>query len=271
MLRRICIRQEQPASHPDGTQFTLQLSPHLFAFRRQSMDRRQSIFRIFNLSDRKRTLKQSDLSLICTDIHRVRIHAPLGLLKSADSSVRPVGCAQRRARARSRPSPFRRRDTMQSSATRESDLRHTLTCTGVRCRHELESFINCIGVVLVAVQFLHAANVLPTLQQPGRKGMTKRVGSGMLGQSRLPQSQLHGSPKRGSMQVMTAVRSAARISRRLRRRKEILPLPSVGRLWILAGQGIREFDTSVAGLHRRLVLLLDAGQVLLQGLNQRSR
>lgn len=67
LLRRIRIRQQQAAFHPNATQFTLQLKPHFFAFWRQSMDRAQSIFCISNLSHKRRRLKLSELNLICTD------------------------------------------------------------------------------------------------------------------------------------------------------------------------------------------------------------
>lgn len=67
LIRRIHIRQRQPAFNPNSTQFTLQLKPHFFAYWRQSPDRQQSIFCISNLSAKKRTLKLSDLNLICTD------------------------------------------------------------------------------------------------------------------------------------------------------------------------------------------------------------
>ncbi len=63
----IAIRQVQPAFHPNATQFTLQMPEGLFGFWRQSMDRRQSIFCIFNVSAEPRTLCLSDINLIVTD------------------------------------------------------------------------------------------------------------------------------------------------------------------------------------------------------------
>ena len=63
----IMIRQQQPAFHPNATQFTLHTGDQLFSFWRQSVDRRQSIFCIYNISDENQTLLLRDLNLISTD------------------------------------------------------------------------------------------------------------------------------------------------------------------------------------------------------------
>jgi sucrose phosphorylase len=63
----LAIRKHQPAFHPNATQFTLQLSDQIFGFWRQSMDRAQSIFCIYNISDEPQQLRLSDLNLIGTD------------------------------------------------------------------------------------------------------------------------------------------------------------------------------------------------------------
>ncbi|MCG6154401.1 sugar phosphorylase [Rubinisphaera margarita] len=67
LVRRIRIRSEQPAFHPNATQFTLHLKSHFFGFWRQSMDRQQSIFCVSNLSAKRHTLQLSQLNLIATD------------------------------------------------------------------------------------------------------------------------------------------------------------------------------------------------------------
>ncbi|MEP0355002.1 sugar phosphorylase [Paraglaciecola sp.] len=61
------IRKEQPAFHPNATQFTLQLGEQLFGFWRQSLGRSQSIFCVFNVSDEPQMMRLSDLNLIGTD------------------------------------------------------------------------------------------------------------------------------------------------------------------------------------------------------------
>lgn len=63
----IRIRREQPAFHPNATQFTLQVGAHLFGFWRQDMHRRQSIFCITNISDQPQPLTLSDINLVITD------------------------------------------------------------------------------------------------------------------------------------------------------------------------------------------------------------
>lgn len=63
----IKLRTKQTAFHPNATQFTLQLGSLVFGFWRQSLDRSQSIFCIFNISDRELELPLTDVNLIGTD------------------------------------------------------------------------------------------------------------------------------------------------------------------------------------------------------------
>ncbi|MEP4487233.1 MAG: sugar phosphorylase [Halioglobus sp.] len=62
----LSIRRKQAAFHPNATQFTLHLGSKLFGFWRQSMDRRQSIFCISNVSSDTQPLSLSDINLIDT-------------------------------------------------------------------------------------------------------------------------------------------------------------------------------------------------------------
>lgn len=59
-------RIRQRAFHPNATQFTLQLGEKLFGFWRQSLDRRQSIFCISNISNESQEIFLSDLNLTLT-------------------------------------------------------------------------------------------------------------------------------------------------------------------------------------------------------------
>lgn len=61
------IRINQPAFHPNATQFTLHLGLELFGFWRQSQNRKQSIFCISNITDKPMTLILSELNLIVTE------------------------------------------------------------------------------------------------------------------------------------------------------------------------------------------------------------
>ncbi|WP_371188300.1 alpha-amylase family glycosyl hydrolase [Thalassotalea maritima] len=87
--RLIAIRKKQPAFHPNATQYTLHLGVHLFAFWRQSIDRKQSIFAVNNVTDQPQKLLLSDLNLIeldtwtdlisgtgYNDVHQLIILAP---------------------------------------------------------------------------------------------------------------------------------------------------------------------------------------------------
>jgi sucrose phosphorylase len=63
----ISIRKKQKAFHPNATQFTLHFDESIFAFWRQSQDRSQSIFCIYNISDSEQSLALKDINLIETD------------------------------------------------------------------------------------------------------------------------------------------------------------------------------------------------------------
>lgn len=61
------IRVSQKAFHPNATQFTLHLGLQLFGFWRQSLDRKQSIFCVSNVTDQPLSLPLSELNLIVTE------------------------------------------------------------------------------------------------------------------------------------------------------------------------------------------------------------
>ena len=63
LKRMMLIRANQPAFHPNATQFTLQLGDEIFGFWRQSMDRAQSIFALSNLAAKEVTLPRMALNL----------------------------------------------------------------------------------------------------------------------------------------------------------------------------------------------------------------
>jgi sucrose phosphorylase len=67
LKRLLKIRQQQKAFHPNATQFTLHLGDSIFAYWRQSHDRRQSIFCISNISDQVQEFMLSDINLTSTD------------------------------------------------------------------------------------------------------------------------------------------------------------------------------------------------------------
>jgi sucrose phosphorylase len=61
------LRIKQPAFHPNATQFTLHLGEKIFGFWRQSIDRKQSVFCINNVSDTHQTIHLSEINL--TEFH----------------------------------------------------------------------------------------------------------------------------------------------------------------------------------------------------------
>ena len=62
----IRLRSQQSAFHPNAIQFTLQLGTACFGFWRQSIDRRQSIFCISNVTSQSQCLNINDINLINT-------------------------------------------------------------------------------------------------------------------------------------------------------------------------------------------------------------
>lgn len=67
-LQLIEIRKNQTAFHPNAVQFTLALPEGLFGIWRQSIDRKQSIFAVTNVTDQQKTLSLADINLIAGDL-----------------------------------------------------------------------------------------------------------------------------------------------------------------------------------------------------------
>ena len=67
MKRLIQIRIAQDAFHPNATQYTLHFSDQIFAFWRESLDRKQSLFALHNVSSERQTIPLVELNLIATE------------------------------------------------------------------------------------------------------------------------------------------------------------------------------------------------------------
>lgn len=63
----LAVRRRQAAFHPNATQFTLHLGNGLFGFWRQSMDRRQSVFCVSNVTAQVQPLALEVINLIDTE------------------------------------------------------------------------------------------------------------------------------------------------------------------------------------------------------------
>ena len=77
MEKILGIRKKQKALHPNATQYTLNLGKHFFGLWRQSLDRKQSIFAISNVTSKKRVLKLNKINLLSlenwTDLLNLKI------------------------------------------------------------------------------------------------------------------------------------------------------------------------------------------------------
>lgn len=67
MSRRLTLRSQQPAFHPNATQFTLRLDDRVFGVWRQSLDRSQSIFALHNVSSEPVFVSPSAVNLIADE------------------------------------------------------------------------------------------------------------------------------------------------------------------------------------------------------------
>jgi len=67
LLSLVDIRKKQQAFHPNAVQFTLALPKGLFGIWRQSLDRKQSIFAITNVTKEEKMLALADINLITGD------------------------------------------------------------------------------------------------------------------------------------------------------------------------------------------------------------
>ena len=70
LKRRIKIRREQEAFHPNATQYTLHFGRQVFAFWRESRSRYQNIFALHNISAEVQRLPLVELNLISTEVWR---------------------------------------------------------------------------------------------------------------------------------------------------------------------------------------------------------
>jgi len=85
----IDIRRHQPAFHPNATQFTLNFGKAIFAFWRQSLDRRQSIFCLYNISDKAANIPMGSLNLIGADTWTDLISGSTYSLEAPDIVLSP--------------------------------------------------------------------------------------------------------------------------------------------------------------------------------------
>jgi sucrose phosphorylase len=83
----INMRQGQPAFHPNATQFTLNCGRSIFGFWRQSPDRVQSIFCLYNVTPTSTSIAAASLNLVGSDSWRDLISGETVDLFSEDPTI----------------------------------------------------------------------------------------------------------------------------------------------------------------------------------------
>jgi len=83
----IDMRQGQPAFHPNATQFTLNCGRSIFGFWRQSPDRAQSIFCLYNVTPTSTTIAAASLNLVGSDSWRDLISGEIVDLFSENPTI----------------------------------------------------------------------------------------------------------------------------------------------------------------------------------------
>jgi sucrose phosphorylase len=83
----IDLRQRQPAFHPNATQFTLNCGRSIFGFWRQSPDRAQSVFCLYNVTSTSTTVATASLNLVGNDSWRDLISGEILDLLSEDHTI----------------------------------------------------------------------------------------------------------------------------------------------------------------------------------------
>lgn len=88
----LSLRQKQAAFHPNATQFTLHLGDKLFGYWRQSLDRQQSIFCVYNISLEPQCLNLADMNLIQTDTWKDLISGEVFETLHSQMELAPYQC-----------------------------------------------------------------------------------------------------------------------------------------------------------------------------------
>ncbi|MFT5882067.1 MAG: sucrose phosphorylase [Crocinitomicaceae bacterium] len=92
LKQMIKIRREQPAFHPNATQYTLHFGKHIFAFWRESLNRDQSIFALHNISNQKQVIPIVELNLIATEQWKDLLSGKIISEGENDIELEPYAC-----------------------------------------------------------------------------------------------------------------------------------------------------------------------------------
>jgi sucrose phosphorylase len=89
LKKLLAIRRQQVAFHPNAAQYTLHLGAAFFGFWRESIDQRQSIFCISNITDKAQSIALSDINLIDTENWQDLITAKEYTARDGELTLRP--------------------------------------------------------------------------------------------------------------------------------------------------------------------------------------
>ena len=93
LKKMIQIRRQQPAFHPNATQYTLHFGKQIFAFWRESLNREQSIFALHNISNENQVIPIVELNLIATEQWRDLLSGEVIRDGKQTIELEPYGCA----------------------------------------------------------------------------------------------------------------------------------------------------------------------------------
>lgn len=68
LKKLIALRRDQAAFHPNATQFCLHLGEEVFGFWRQSIDRNDQVFCLYNLTNETQHVPMTSLNIVATDV-----------------------------------------------------------------------------------------------------------------------------------------------------------------------------------------------------------
>ncbi len=92
MSRRLRIRAQQSAFHPNATQFTLRLDERVFGIWRQSLDRSQSIFALHNVSADHVQINPTEVNLIAEETWMDALTGEVFGANMSEFSLAPYQC-----------------------------------------------------------------------------------------------------------------------------------------------------------------------------------
>ncbi|WP_263618936.1 sugar phosphorylase [Ruegeria profundi] len=92
LSRRLRLRAQQPAFHPNATQFTLRLDNRVFGIWRQSLDRSQSIFALHNVSSEPVNVSPTEFNMIAEETWTDALTEEILATNGPDIVLAPYQC-----------------------------------------------------------------------------------------------------------------------------------------------------------------------------------